>query len=62
MNHYGKMAWAVMLLDVLEILCQLSLEFQRDDTTLNDAVDAISTAHLSLVGISTRPGLSLFMR
>ena len=56
MKHYGKMAWAVMLLDVLEILCQLSLEFQRDDTTLNDAVDAISTAHLSLVGISTRPG------
>jgi hypothetical protein len=50
------MAWAAMLLDVLEILCQLGLEFQRDDTTLNYAVDAISTAHLSLVGLTGRPG------
>ncbi|KAI0221869.1 hypothetical protein LSAT2_026861 [Lamellibrachia satsuma] len=45
-----------MVLDVLNVLCQLSVVFQRDKTTVNDAVEALSTANLSLVALTLRPG------
>ena len=48
-----------MVLDVLTVLCQLSLVFQRDKTTVNDAVEALSTANLSLVALTLRPGENL---
>ena len=45
--------------DVLEILSDLSLQFQRDTCSIPDALDALETACLRLVALKLRPGKNL---
>lgn len=45
--------------DVLAILAELSLQFQRDSCTLPDALSALETACLCLVALKQRPGENL---
>ena len=59
LRDYSKLAWTMFHLDVLQVLRDLSLAFQKDSTTLNDALDALSTANLSLIALTTRPGEKL---
>ncbi|XP_060562819.1 zinc finger protein 862-like [Ruditapes philippinarum] len=47
------------LQDVLEILSDLSLQFQRDTCSIPDALDALETACLRLVALQHRPGKHL---
>lgn len=47
------------LQDVLEILKDLSLQFQRDTCSIPDALEALETACLRLVALKQRPGTHL---
>ncbi|XP_014669372.1 PREDICTED: uncharacterized protein LOC106810507 [Priapulus caudatus] len=47
------------LQDVLEILSDLSLQFQRDTCSIPDVLDAVETACLRLVALQQRPGRHL---
>lgn len=51
------------LQDVLEVLSDLSLQFQRDTCSIPDALDALETACLRLIALQQRPGkyLQLFL-
>lgn len=47
------------LKDILTILSDLSLQFQKDSNTIPDAVLALETACLSLIALQHRPGENL---
>ncbi|KAI0234111.1 hypothetical protein LSAT2_015690, partial [Lamellibrachia satsuma] len=56
LKDYSTMAWIHTVLDILTVPGQLRLVFQRDETTVNDAVETLSTANLSLVALTLCPG------
>ena len=45
--------------DLLEIIAQLSLAFQKDDCTVNTMLDAVETVNLQLTALTLAPGAHL---
>ena len=56
LKDYSTLAWMHTVLDVLTVPGQLRLVFQRDEITVNNAVEALSTAYLGLVALTLCPG------
>ena len=47
------------LLDVLEVVSELSLEYQNDSTSLPDVFEALDVAMTKLIALKQRPGRHL---
>lgn len=59
LKGYKNIAFMHHMLDMFQILSNLSLSFQRDDITLASALHAHELAMLSLAAIGARPGREL---
>ncbi|KAJ8022231.1 hypothetical protein HOLleu_39653 [Holothuria leucospilota] len=59
LKDFQVVKFMMFMEDLLEIINILSLEFQKDDVTAVDVLDALDTATFSLVELGQRPGNTL---
>lgn len=59
LKEYDLLFYMHFLKDVLAVLSELSLQFQKDGCSLPDASEALETTCLQLVALQQRPGKSL---
>ena len=59
LKSYDLLSHMHFLKDMLTVLSELSLQFQKDDCCLPDATEALETTCLQLIALQQRPGKNL---